>query len=389
MNDGLPVGRRVAYWRQRRKMSQQVFADRLGKSKSWVDKVERGVRRLDKWSVLREVADALDVDPDLLLGEATPPRPADEATADVEPIRAALTRYPGLLPTTADQAPTDPAGYRTRLDHADAVYQHARYPALLRLLPDLLDDAHDRCLPADLRVQAYRLTTQVMVKLGAPELAWLAADRGLTVATGTDDPLLEAVAATPFGQALRAAGRQRAAFETTITAAHQVAPLTDEPGTTAGRSACATLLVQAALAAAEHGDPSATRDLLDDAIVLTEPDGPARTAVDAARVTATATLGDHRTAIDLHQTLTVRPQWPALPIEHRAAYLLDVAGAYLAAGDAPGAARTLRAADRLAPPEIRVRPAGLAVLTETLTRSPAPDPHLLALAEAAGLHGAW
>ena len=50
--DELPIGRRVAYWRTRRKMSQQVFADRLGKSKSWVDKVERGVRRLGKFSVV-------------------------------------------------------------------------------------------------------------------------------------------------------------------------------------------------------------------------------------------------------------------------------------------------------------------------------------------------
>jgi transcriptional regulator with XRE-family HTH domain len=43
-------------------MSQQVFADRLGKSKSWVDKVERGVRRLDKFSVVYEIADVLSVD---------------------------------------------------------------------------------------------------------------------------------------------------------------------------------------------------------------------------------------------------------------------------------------------------------------------------------------
>ena len=60
--DELPIGRRVAYWRGRRKMSQQVFADRLGKSKSWVDKVERGVRRLDKFSVVYEIADVLQVD---------------------------------------------------------------------------------------------------------------------------------------------------------------------------------------------------------------------------------------------------------------------------------------------------------------------------------------
>ncbi|KXK62536.1 hypothetical protein AWW66_07610 [Micromonospora rosaria] len=385
--DGLPVGRRVAYWRQRRTMSQQVFADRLGKSKSWVDKVERGVRRLDRWSVLREVAAALDIDPDMLLGDAPPDRPTDGLSADVETIQAALTRHPGLLPSTV--APIDPRRYRNRLDHADAAYQHARYPMLLQLLPDLLDDAHGRDLPAALRVQAYRLTAQVAVKLGAAELAWLAADRGLAVATGTDDSLLEAVAATSFGQALRAAGRHRAAFETTIAAAHQVAPLTDGSGTQAERSACAALLLQAALAAAEHGDASTARDLLDDATALTEPDGPARVAVDAARVTATAALGDHRTAVDLHQMLTVRSQWPALPIEHRAAYLLDVAGAYLEAGNAPAASRVLRATDRLAPPEVRVRPAGQAILTETLTRSPAPDPHLLALAEAAGVRSAW
>src|SRR4051812_31334363 len=67
--DELPIGRRVAYWRGRSKMSQQVFADRLGKSKSWVDKVERGVRRLDKFSVVYEIADVLQVDVQLLLGK--------------------------------------------------------------------------------------------------------------------------------------------------------------------------------------------------------------------------------------------------------------------------------------------------------------------------------
>src|ERR1700712_4460850 len=71
----LPTGRRVAYWRGRRKMSQQVFADRLGKSKSWVDKVERGVRRLDKFSVVYEIADVLAVDVQLLLGKDVERRP--------------------------------------------------------------------------------------------------------------------------------------------------------------------------------------------------------------------------------------------------------------------------------------------------------------------------
>ncbi|MGW5559429.1 helix-turn-helix domain-containing protein [Micromonospora sp. NPDC003944] len=49
----------MAYLRARRKLSQQSFADRLGKSKSWVDKVERGVRSLERLSTIREVAAVL------------------------------------------------------------------------------------------------------------------------------------------------------------------------------------------------------------------------------------------------------------------------------------------------------------------------------------------
>ena len=94
--DEQPIGRRVAYWRGRRKMSQQVFADRLGKSKSWVDKVERGVRRLDKFSVVYEIADVLQLDVQLLLGKDPERRPDSINCIDqveVEEIRAALERY--------------------------------------------------------------------------------------------------------------------------------------------------------------------------------------------------------------------------------------------------------------------------------------------------------
>ena len=67
--NALPVGRRVAQWRVRRNMTQQQFADRLGKSKSWVDKVERGVRRLEQVSNLRMVAETLRIDLEVLLAE--------------------------------------------------------------------------------------------------------------------------------------------------------------------------------------------------------------------------------------------------------------------------------------------------------------------------------
>src|SRR5262245_57180010 len=138
------MGRRVAYWRNRRRMSQQLFADRLGKSKSWVDKVERGVRRLDKFSVVYEIADVLQLDVRLLLGR-DPERRPDSATVDqieVEEIRAALERY-NQISAFFDAAPKPPPlpEMCKAVGHAWQTFQHAKYGIVARTLPRLLRDA--------------------------------------------------------------------------------------------------------------------------------------------------------------------------------------------------------------------------------------------------------
>jgi len=38
------IGGRVRYWRQRRNLDRQRFADMVGRSTSWVDKIENGER---------------------------------------------------------------------------------------------------------------------------------------------------------------------------------------------------------------------------------------------------------------------------------------------------------------------------------------------------------
>ena len=98
--DELPIGRRVAYWRGRRKMSQQVFADRLGKSKSWVDKVERG--RTPAGQVLRALRDRRHPRRstcNCCMGK-DPERRTDALNCidqvEVEEIRAALERYDSI-----------------------------------------------------------------------------------------------------------------------------------------------------------------------------------------------------------------------------------------------------------------------------------------------------
>ena len=67
------IGQRVARCRKARGMSQEVLAHLLGRSHSWLTKVERGERQLDRMSTIREVARVLRVDVAELIGR--PDRP--------------------------------------------------------------------------------------------------------------------------------------------------------------------------------------------------------------------------------------------------------------------------------------------------------------------------
>lgn len=63
----LPVRYRVTRLRQWRGLAQPDLAYAVDRTHSWMDKVERGVRDLDRVSVLLALAEALRVDPPLLL----------------------------------------------------------------------------------------------------------------------------------------------------------------------------------------------------------------------------------------------------------------------------------------------------------------------------------
>ncbi|RGC67731.1 Helix-turn-helix domain protein [Micromonospora sp. MW-13] len=386
-SDRLPIGRRVAYWRGRRKLSQQVFADRLGKSKSWVDKVERGVRSLDRVSTLRDIAAVLRIDTAVLLGRDAQPVGVPERGEGVERIRAALSAYEIALARPVIRGPVLPADRLARqVAHAWTTFQHARYPQVIDLVPELLADAqraHARG-PGEGRVplvEAYRVTASLLVKLGEADLGWLAVDRAMAAATG--DRVLVAAAAVQLGQVLRASGRVRAAKSTTLAAAYRIAPFDPDIGSPPELSLCGTLLVQAALAAARAGDDRATADLIGEAAGMAGRVGEGHdhhrtgfgpTAVDLARVAAAVDLGEARDAVAWHEKTTQRDAWRWLPPEHRAAHLFDAARAYLQADDPINAGRVLIDADRTAPAELRHRPAAREVVARVVR-----DPHAPAM----------
>ncbi|MFE0590113.1 hypothetical protein [Micromonospora echinospora] len=96
------------------------------------------------------------------------------------------------------------------------------------------------------------------------------------------------------------------------------------------------------------------------------------TAVALARAAAAVDLGDAREAVAWHEKTIQRDGWRWLPVEHRAAHLVDAARAYLEVGDPVNAGRVLVDAERIAPAEVRHRPTARDVLAQVARDPDAP-----------------
>jgi transcriptional regulator with XRE-family HTH domain len=95
-DDARLVGDRIAYHRKRLGLSQVEFAGLVGRSESWVSQVERGVRPVDRMSVLQKVSDVLNVPVSELRGQDDGQPEAAERPEAFDLIRAALTGHPAL-----------------------------------------------------------------------------------------------------------------------------------------------------------------------------------------------------------------------------------------------------------------------------------------------------
>ncbi|MEU5934298.1 XRE family transcriptional regulator [Micromonospora sp. NPDC047187] len=342
-----------------------------------MDKVERGVRSLERVSTIREIAAVLRVDAAALLGRDVQPVGVAERREGVARIRAALSAYPLAFGRPADREVMSPDRLAREVRHAWMTFQHARYPRLVELLPPVVTEVH-RAHAQDPQtrratvVEAYRVTAALLVKLDEGSLAWLAADRAMSAAAG--DRVLLACAAVQLGQALRASAR---AGPVMLAAASQIASGAPEAISLRG-----SLLVQAGLIAARAGDDRVVGELLDETAELADQVGDGHdhyrtafgpTAVELARVAAAVELGDGPQAVARHEEAMGRDGWRWLPVEHRAAHLIDAARAYLLTDDPANAARVLLRADRIAPAEIRDRPAARGVVAQVACDPDAPS----------------
>ncbi|QSB06568.1 helix-turn-helix domain-containing protein [Natronoglycomyces albus] len=404
-----PIGRRVAQWRQRRGMSQQVFADRIGKSKSWVDKVERGVRRLDKYSVICDIAQVLGVDTSQLMGREPQRQPGLSSCldqAEVESIRQSLERYErlGIFLQAASLDSKPIPELKKTVAYTWAAMEKGHYPVVARSLIELL-----RATPiaqenpidgtaaeaSEILTQVYQIASSVLRKLGEPQLAWLAADRSISAAQRGNDPLLAGTATARVANSLRALGRHQAALDLNVQVAHGLMAehVADEP-TPQALSVYGFLLLQGAMAAALAGESATCKDLLDSADIAAQRMGDdgnyywtsfGPTNVALHRAAAHVELGEGRAALAVHAQIN-----PAklndLVAERRAHHYLDMARACVQIGDWSKAGKALSLAHRTAHSEVRCRPVAHSLIDHILHHSKGSSPpEVMALAEQCGL----
>ena len=381
----------VLYWMQRRGMTRQIFADRMGKSLSWVDKIRAGDRQLDRLSVLRQIASVLDISLAVLIDpdEAERQRTCPEGW-EIDAIRNALRRYDVITNIFRPNGDVLPEPNLVKLEHTVRfgwmAFQASNYQAIGQLLADLIRDAQAAVwqLDDDERRQAqtwlawtYQLTAATVLKLGDAGLGWVAADRSIQIAEQTGDLTLIGSAARRVAHALSATHQSDDAVELVKSATNRLEPHLRNADP-AFVSAYGMLLLKGSIAAARLHQATDVRDLQNEALAVAgrlETDRNEHwsafgtTNVLVHRVSALADMQSGGRVIEAAADISYGDLMH-LPRERRASHLLDVTRGHLQAGQRDQAAVTLLEADQIAPEEIRCRHLAKIVITDLVRSYP-------------------
>src|SRR3954451_4149055 len=138
MSDGDGIGRRIATYRKRRGLSQAALAGLVGRSESWLSQVERGVKSVDRLSVLLDLSRVLHVDVQSLIGRPWNYAPnGSPAVNGLDDIRAFFTSYDDLLGVQMVE-PEPLVVVRRSIASAHRAYQTANYNEVIGQVPNVL-----------------------------------------------------------------------------------------------------------------------------------------------------------------------------------------------------------------------------------------------------------
>ena len=371
MTENLTVGERVAWYRRRRGMSQEVLAGLVGRTADWLQRAENNRIQLDRLSVIRDLAQVLDVSIGDLIGEPTLlDWTADSRTQTVPALRAVLMDYSQLSPllaSTDDQRQPPPLDWLgQQVAGIFDAYQHSRFGYVTAHAPGLLQDAvaAARAADGDAAIHAYELlalsyqaAASVLTKLGEADLAWIAAERGLAAAEQSGSRVVLGSLFRSVAHTLLATGR----FQPAVLLVDRAAGvLGSDLGSADGPmlSVYGSLFLAGAMAASRAEDRATTRAFLHearesasrlgaDANHMWTAFGPTNVAIH--QVNTAMELGDVQIALNIGPALDTS----GLPTERRVRHALEVARAYSARNRRDEGLALVLDAERMAPEQVR------------------------------------
>lgn len=360
------LGRKIAAERRRRGLSQPELARMIDRSVAWVSQVERGVRKVDRMSVLETLAAALDVPLAELAAEAPVVAAVTEEPPGAGGLRLVLSGAYALRAMLNGRRPPAIRTLRTKTHKAWDLTHAGHYIELTDLLRGLVPDLETaaRVVPVDqqaevfeLMAATYQACSAALDKLGEPEAAWIAADRAMAAAERASNPMLVAAGAFRLVFVFLTARHYDQAEETARTAADALWRLADE-GNPEAMSLFGALTLQRAVIASRLNDAVAAYRHLDQARRVAGQLGEGRNDFDSEFGPANVMLYEIAVAVELGDAgralrVAASADTSGLSSERQARMLIDVARAHAQRRQVTEAVAALRQAENITPEQVR------------------------------------
>jgi transcriptional regulator with XRE-family HTH domain len=387
------LGRKIAAERRRRGLSQPELARILRRSVAWLSQVERGVRKVDRMSVLETIAIALEIPLAELAAEAPVVAAVTEEPPGAAGLRLVLSGAYALRAMLDERRPPALSTLRRKSREAWELTHASRYADLTDLLRGLLPDIETaaRALPEEQRAEAYELMASAyqacsaaLAELGEPDAAWIAADRAMAAADRAGNAMLVAAGAFRLVLVFLAARHYDQAEETARTAAEALQARADE-GDPQAVFLWGGLTLQRAVAASRVNDADVAYGHLEQAAQVaarlgeghndynTE-FGPANVALH--EIAVAVELGDAGRALRAATSVDATGLSP----ERRARMLIDVARAHAQRRQITEAVAALRQAEDITPEQVRGHELVRQLVSDLLAMQDPPSPELRELA---------
>jgi transcriptional regulator with XRE-family HTH domain len=392
------LGRKIATERRRRGLSQPELARMIDRSVAWVSQVERGVRKVDRMSVLETLATALDVPLAELAAEAPVVAAVTEEPPGASGLRLVLSGAYALRAMLGGRRPPALSTLRTKTRKVWDLTHAGRYADLTELLRGLVPDLEtaartvpdaERAEVFELMAAAYQACSAALAKLGEPETAWTAADRAMAAAERAGNPMLVAAGAFRLVLVFLAARHYDQAEETARTAADALQPRADQ-GDPQAMSLWGALTLQRAIIASRRNNPDTAYDELERARQVADRLGEGRNDYNTEFGPATVALHEIAVAVELGDAgralrVAAAVGTSGLSPERQARMLIDVARAHAQRRQVAEAVAALRQAERITPEQVREHDLARQLVTDLLTMQDSPTSELHDLAGRLGL----